>query len=354
MFYRRGKSVLSQAFPTGVGVEDLLRDHILKIGKKWGPITQAVTQGIFLRTVSREISAGDTLPYFNAEMRSLRCPEGHVFHFALLGRWIYYLVWRIHMICLTFFQESSRAEAGAFFSGPADWHEPEQVEQLKLALRMYSDEAFLSNEGFGDIYRWSREAHSNLAFQQVAVSELALLFILHHEVQHSMEAFHELNPDMPPVVRIGRKIEELGKKQQKNWVSEMQADCNVWFILISSVTSTLQEKTSMPEEEARIAEHSMSAQGPDVVLHSLEFVERQTYGRIDVETARPMLAFLTHPTCDLRRKALSYTSYQQVTGLPYAKLFEGHSTVEWQRIAQYCGSQIAIRERLYSAAEASR
>lgn len=109
----------------------------------------------------------------------------------------------------------------------------------------------------------------------------------------------------------------------------------------------------MPEE-SRIAALSMSAQAADVVLHSLEFVERQDYGRIDKETARSIPAFLTHPPCDLRRKALSYTSYQQVTGLPYTKLFEGHSTKQWQQIAQDCGSQITIRERLYSAAEASR
>jgi hypothetical protein len=348
-----GEAYFLKRFPLEVrGAEDLLRNQLLKIAKKWGPIAQVVTQGTFIRTVSSDISADDVLPYFNAEMRTLRCPRGHDYAFALLGRRIYYLVWRIHMICLSFFQESVQTETGADFSGPAEWPGPEQVEQLKLALRMYRADTFLSNEGFGDIYKWNLEAPPKLAVQHLAVSELALLFILFHEFQHGMEAFHEMNPALPPVVHMKLQIEGLGSKQHKNWVSEMQADCNALYMLTVSVASVLHEKLSMTKENARTTASSLATQGADLVLHSLEFVERQTYGKVDVEKARSMLAFLTHPPCDLRRKALSYTSYQLVTGKPYAMLFAGHSTAEWQQVAQDCASQIAIRERLFSAAEA--
>ncbi len=347
-----GEAYFLKRFPLELGAEDFLRDHLLNIGKKWGPITQAVTQGVFIRTVSRGINADGARPYFNAEMRTQRCPKGHEYKFALLGSRIYYLVWRIHMICLSFFQEAAQAESGIAFSGPAEWPGAEQVDQLKLALRMYRADTFLSNEGFGDIYKWNLEAPPKLAVQHLAVSEFALLFILLHEVQHGMEAFHELNPDMPPMVQTDLQIEGLGSKQQKNWDSEMQADCNALYMLTVSVASVLHEKFSMTKEKARTIANSLASQGADLVLHALEFVERQTYGKVDVEKAKSMLAFLTHPPCDLRRKALSYTSYQLVTGKPYAMLLAGHSTAEWQQVAQDCASQIAIRERLFSAAEA--
>ena len=347
-----GEAYFLKRFPLELGAEDFPRDLLLNIGKKWGPVTQAVTQGTFIRTVSRDISADDVRPYFNAEMRTQRCPKGHEYQFALLGQRIYYLVWRIHMICLSFFQEATPAKSGVAYSGPTEWPGPEQVDQLKLALRMYRTDTFLSNEGFGDIYKWNREAPPNLAIQHLYVSELAMLFILLHEVQHGMEAFHDMNPIMPPLVQIVLQNEGLGSKQHKNWASEIQADGNALYMLTVSVASVFHEKFSMTKEEARTIACSLASQGADLVLHSLEFVERQTYGKVDVEKAKSMLAFLTHPPCDFRRTLLSYVSYQLVTGKPHAMLFAGHSPAEWQQVAQDCASQIAIRERLYSAAEA--
>lgn len=346
-----GEAHFYKRFPLEWGADDFLRDHLLTLVNKWGPITQAVTRGIFIRTVSSEIDAGDALPYFNAEMQTLRCSKGHIFNFALLSRRVYYLVWRIHIICLSYFQDAGRAEGVTSYSGTADWPGPEQVEQLRLAFRMYQDEKFLTNEGFGGLYKWTLDASMRLALQHNYISEMALLFILLHEIHHSMEAFHEMKHDMPPVVQTDLRIYGLGKKQRENWVSEMQADCNALFMLIVSVASVFHEKFSKLKEEALTDAHSLAAQGADLVLHCLEFVERQRYGILDAEKAKSMPAFLTHPPCDLRRKALSYTSYQIVTKKPISMLFKGYSTNEWRRIAQDCGSQISIRERLYSAAE---
>ena len=320
--------------------QDWLLDFLSNLSKKWGKVTEKATKGIFIRTVPRQ-------DFFDARTSSLTCPNGHEIRTVLIGSRVYYLTWRINLICLTYWENISREDARFVVTGGNNWPKPVHVEQLKTALDVYLNDAFLSNRGFEDLKRFVVDSAAAVNINQMYIGEFALLFLFLHEIMHAIE--DDLGPEKPIRYKIKAGGDELSEARKGRWNAELSHDANAAFTAYVSAAEVFCKTFKLRKDEALAQAGSLVYPGVDLALHTLQFVEECRIGPVKYEDAVYMQEFTKHPPTQFRRDKLSHTAYNAITGNPIEDLWKGKVTEAWKMVAENTVSQMRLRDRLFAA-----
>lgn len=323
--------------------DDWLAQHLSSIARKWGKVTQAATEGIYIRTVS-------DVAFLDARVSPVTCANDHQTKMVLLGSRLYYLAWRVALICSTFWVKQMRGDNTVTLEGRAgsDWPSQRHLDQLHIALRVYMRDEVLSNEGFAELKAFAVEDSPVAMFQQMYVADFALLFLLLHELQHVL------------VDGLGEKgllhykqlvqLEGVSVARAERWGAELTHDANAAWAVLLSASEVLHRKLQMSIDLAKRQAASLVFAGADLVLNMLQFVEERRFGRaVKVGEAVHMREFRTHPPGRYRRDRLSHLSFSAVTGRPIEDLWRGYRGEDWLFVAQNVASLMKVRERLLTA-----
>lgn len=323
--------------------EDWLRTYLLTLARKWGEITEAATQGTFFRTVPRK-------DFFDAQTYLVQCPEGHRVRVVLLGSRVYYLAWRINLICSTYWTSKETAEGIIGFTGDDIWPLDIHVEQLHTAIQTYLDDTFLSNHGFEDLKNFVTEGQQEAVIHQMYIGEFALLFLFLHEMNHAI--LDDLGPERKMHFDVPATTPGLSEKRKERWGEELSHDANAAFMAWLSALMVFQKKFKLPAGDAKTQAGSLVFTGADLALNTLQFVEEQWFGKVSIEEAAFLNEFRKHPPSQERRNKLSLAAFSAVTGKPLEDLWNRQGGKSWASVASNVASQMKIRDRLFSGYEA--
>ena len=320
--------------------QDWLRSHLLMLAQKWGAITEASTRGAYFRSVPRQ-------DFFDAQTYLIACPNGHAARIVLLGSRVYYLAWRLNLICSTYWTTSNESSDLISITGDQEWPLDAHLDQLQTAVDVYMDDAFLSNEGFEDLKRFVAEGQPQAGLNQMYIGEFALLFLFLHEMNHALADTLEAHESMQ--FKVVSETPGLSEKRRKRWSEELSHDANAAFMNWLSAVTVFQEKFGMELEDAKWQAGSLAYTGADLALHTLQFVEEARFGKVAAQEAALMREFRLHPPSQERRDKLSLTAFRAVTGKPLEDLWKRRGGPAWAEVARNVGSQMRIRDRLLTA-----
>lgn len=298
-------------------------------------------QSVFIRSVPKR-------KYFNASTFPISCPNGHRVDVVLLGSRVYYLAWRINVICGTFFSQTEQKSNRLELTGVnyEQWPEQEHVDQLQTALRVYLDDQFLSNEGFEDLKSFAAKYNDVAGINQTYIGDFALLFLILHELQHVIRM--DQMPEQSFGARIKVNIEGLSKIREERWTAELSHDANAAIVLLISATEVFHTIHKLELNDAKTQAASLVFPGADLALHTLQFVEERGVGKVSPERAVSMYEFRRHPPSEYRRRCLSHVAFSSITNMPLAAMLQGHTSEEWKLVAENTASQMLLRDRLFS------
>lgn len=322
--------------------DDWLRNHLLSVAQKWGRVTRAFSESVFIRSVPRQ-------HFFDARTFSLSCPNDHRVDVVLLGSRVYYLAWRVNLICATYFTQIESETDRTHLAGATDgsWPEQAHVEQLQTALRVYLNDEFLSNEGFAELKSLLAAVNTPTSINQEYIGDFALLFLMLHEIQHSMRMDQMAAGSLAH--RVEANVDGLSQKRKERWSAELSHDANAALVLLVSATEVLHAVHGLSSGHAKAQAASLVFPGADLALHILQFVEQRRFGEVAPERAAYMREFARHPPSEIRRRSLSHLAFASITNMPVAAMLQGYTTEDWKFVAQNTASQMIVRDRLFQA-----
>lgn len=334
--------------------QDGLRGYLFDLCQKWGKITYVICEGVkqdfYVRSTSSRLLG------VNAQTGFLKCDGcGNAVPFIFLGRRLYYFIWRINMVCATYFTTQGKPEAGSIsFSGSPNWPGEDQLEQVRIAFEMYfGDDPFLSTQGLAELNQQIFQVGVAPAVAYLYVVDFAELFVLFHEIQHEVPLSHLGPKPIGVSVMLPRDL-KIQSERADCWIAELNHDANSLYLLLLSAGSVFLEKFGMPLDDAKMQAASLVCAGADAALHTLQKLEEEIYGDVDVNSAATHNAFDRHPPAGFRRNVLSQESFSLVTGKNIDSLYKKEFTKSWETVAQNVASHSLVRDRLFNAYEAWR
>lgn len=341
-------------FPLSMGHDDLL-EHLGRVAERWG------VPGAFFDLLHVRTSSSPTLG-ISAQTGRLACQGcGSVVPYVFLGSRLCYFVWRVALLCGTFWKAESgksfwKAESGESLveltpaGGP--WPTETVLEQLRLAHDLYfGDDAFLDARGMDELKTLVASMDGRISTLYQAIIDAGELFVLLHEIQH-----HLGDPDGTPRWGFDMQLPEdlpLSAERRRRWQIELTCDVNASVVLAGAVRARLQDDFGLDPDAARAQAWSIVAAGANAALGTIERIERLRYGPVEPAEAARKRAFASHPPSHYRKDAFSHVNYLMVTGKPVDHLWRGETTPEWRMVARAAGAQIRLMERLFDAYDRS-
>lgn len=322
--------------------DDWLRTHLLSIANKWGRVASTFAKSVFVRSVPLR-------SFFDARTFTIQCPNGHRADVVLLGSRVYYLAWRVNLICATYLSQSLPQSDRMVLSGGnrEQWPMPLHVAQLRTALRVYMEDDCLSNDGFGDLKEFAAGVATATAINQEYIGDFSLLFLMLHEIQHSMRM--DQLPKGSLSYRVEAGVKGLSEVRARRWSAELSHDANAALVLIVSATEVLKKIHGLTSDDAKTQAAGLVFPGVDLALHILQLVEQRRFGLVTPEEAAITREFASHPPSEYRRRSMSHVAYTFVTNKPLTAMFEGHAPENWRFVAGNTAAQMSLRERLFGA-----
>jgi len=318
---------------------DPLLRHLLTVAKRWGSLLSSSADEFYIRSTSSPDLGID------AETGMLNCPScGTANRAVIIGARLFYFVWRIGMICATFWDTTKKESDRSFLGQKSpDWPREEHLEQLHIAVQMYfGTDVFLDTKGLEELNEQIFDLPKSAGTVYLAIVDFAELFVLFHELQHHLQ-FSESSP-------LAADLQEglsLSEKRAQRWSAELTHDADSLKMLLISAISVLRERDGLPLEAAKIQAGVFVAAGADAALHTLQLLEELKVGIVDTPTATTHAAFVRHPPSSYRRNALSTVAYSLLTGKSYESLLQGDVPSSWRTVAQSVASTMRVRDTLF-------
>ena len=319
--------------------DDPLLRHLLTIAKKWGSLLSSSADEFYIRSTSSPDLGID------AETGMLNCPTcGTANRAVIIGARLFYFVWRVGMICATFWDTTEQGVDRSFLGQKSqDWPQEEHLEQLHIAVKMYfGTDAFLNTRGLEELNRQIFDLPKSVAPVYFAIVDFAELFVLFHELQH-----HLRFSDSSSIAADLQENLSLSPKRAQRWSAELTHDADSLKMLIVSATSVLHESNGLSLEAAKIQAGALVSAGADAALHALQLLEELKVGIVDTPTAATSAAFVRHPPSSYRRNVLSNAAFSLLTGKSYESLLQGDVPSSWRTVAQSVASTMRVRDMLF-------
>jgi hypothetical protein len=342
----RGERFFSKSYPFAGSIkEDYLTNHLLNISRKWGEITKMLAGNFYIRAT----------PSFrfgvNAETGKLECDKcGSIFDYIFIGSRLYYFIWRINMICATYWdiEDKSKLNGLSFIEGSTDWPRNEHLEQLQIAYDMYfGDDMFLDTKGFKELKQQVSQVKDIAGTLHLYFVDFAELFVLMHEIQHIIP----VSTWGPTPIGLNMQLPDnlnVAPQRANRWIEELNNDANSLYILFLSASSLILDKSNVTQEEAKTQAASLVCPGADAALHTLKSLEEQQYGKVDLNTAATKHEYLNHPPSELRRRSLAIAAYHLVTGKSAEAFHRKEFPENWKMVSQNVESYIKVRDFLFN------
>jgi hypothetical protein len=340
-----GHRYFESNYPLSASVkEDVLAAYLINLCKKWGKITNLFADNIYIRSTS-SLALG-----VDAKTGTIHCDVcGGTLDYIFIGARLAYFIWRINMTCASYWDTANKAgeQRLTLEGGSANWPREEQLEQLRIALEMYFGEsAFLGVEGLAELNQQILKLPDAPAAIHSYIVDFAELFILFHEIQHQVPV-SRLGPTPIGIhVQLPSDL-EITPKRADWWTTELTADSNSLFLLLLSATSVFNEQFKMTLEDAKTQAASLVCTGADSALHTLQFLEEQRYGKVNLDAAATNNIFVRHPPSAFRRNMLSLSSFSLVTGKNADALYRREFTESWLVVAQNVASHMQVTDLLW-------
>ena len=323
---------------------DALARHLLRACRRWGRITSGFANEFNVRTASSRHLGVDAktgvLPCTES------CPNGGRAEYIFIGSRLFYFIWRVNMICGTFWTTTEQAGRVALEPTASNWPGPEQVDQLRIALEMYFGDARLMGvEGLSELNRSIFHLHPLILEHQISVTDLAELFVLFHEIQHRVPASH-FGEGLR--VRTELRLPDLSPRRTEWWSAELDHDANALLLVMLSAADMFAGK-GFAIEDAKNQAASLACVGADAALHALQYLEERRFGKVAPSDAATLRAFAKHPPSGLRRDHLSRVAYTLVTQKASDSLYRREFTPGWRIVAENVASNMNVRDKLFAA-----
>lgn len=331
-------------FEKSIEQDDLLI-YLKELCVKWGEITNFAinTNNFYIRTSSSPLLGID------AKTGILKCETcSKAFNYIFLGSRLYYFIWRMEMVCLTYWDRIDNFESGKIkeIYGSGNWPQKDQIDQLQIAIDMYfSNDSFLDTIGLSELNKKIFETINHSLVLHLYIIDLAELFVLFHELQHII-----------PISQFGIKGQglhiklpdnlDITTKRARNWTTEINCDANSLYLLYLSVFNVFNKKFNLSINDAKTQAASIVCSGADAAIQTLQTLEELRIGKVDLKDAVYRNEFVKHPPSEFRRTALSYASYSLVTGKSVDALFRKEFTASWKIVAQNVASHMKVYNTL--------
>jgi len=319
--------------------EDFLVTHLLEISKRWGDLLSSSAEEFYIRSTSSPTLGID------AETGILECPTcGTKIRAVIIGARLFYFVWRVGMICATFWDTTERGVDRSILGRKSpDWPLEEHLQQLHIAVEMYfGTGAFLGTQGLEELNRQIFDLPKSAATAYFAIVDFAELWVLFHELQHHMQFSGS------SAIAAGLQEElPITEKRAKNWSAELTHDADSLKVLIVSASSVLHESNGLSLEAAKIQAGVLACAGADAALHTIQLLEELKVGFVGAPAAATSGAFVRHPPSGYRRNALSNAGFSLLTGKSIESLLQGDVPESWRTVAQSVAGTMRVRDMLF-------
>jgi len=334
---------------SGNEADDHLAARLVDLCKKWGPITSRLADGFYIRCTN-SLRLG-----VDAKTAGIQCTCGGYVPFIFIGSRLFYFIWRINMVCLTYWGAPNSNGAGVIsFEGSSDWPKEEHLRQVGLAIEMYFGQSpLLSTQGLEELNKLIAASQPTAAVMHTNIVDLAELFVLFHEIQHQLP-LSKLAAQPPPYRLDLANFPELPPARASRWTDELTHDANAVFLLLESVASVLATHHGMAHDDARTQAAILVCTGADAALHTLQLLEEMRHGRVSVAEAASARPFKYHPPSLERRNLLSVYAYSLITEKDADALRRREFTPIWKSVAGNVAGHMRVRDTLFERYKAWR
>ncbi len=176
------------------------------------------------------------------------------------------------------------------------------------------------------------DSHPVAAFMQTEFVHLAEVFVLFHEIQHTLPDEHRMTS-----VKI-QKDSSFPSDRADSWLEELQADADALYLLLLAAMDSYPKRFGISADQAKEVAAGTVFTAADAALHALQTLERV---RVGDETTEKLSdpAFRSHPPTQIRRNSLA-----QVGKALGSRLFDGAT---WNRVRDSIGSTVHVRQQLF-------
>jgi hypothetical protein len=150
--FETGEVYFAAQYPLmGTIDEDEYAGYLIDLCKKWGELTNRAAESFYIRTTSSLALGVDAK---TGTLKCDSCTDDSYIDYIFIGRRLLYFIWRLGMICATYWGGKQAEESGnMMISIPdmLDWPRPEHLEQVHIAFDMYfGDDPYLGTEGLSN------------------------------------------------------------------------------------------------------------------------------------------------------------------------------------------------------------
>lgn len=351
---KSGENFFKTRYPLeGTIEQDHFMLYLKNLCKKWGDITDFAinTENFYIRTASS--------PEFglSAETGTLKCETcSQPIEYIFLGSRLYYFIWRINMVCATYWEEleaDKNNDTKSLF-GSGNWPNQGHMDQLQVAIDKYfGKESFLDTKGLLDLNKKIFESAPNSLILHFYIVDFAELFVLFHELQHIIPI------QQSGIEKLGLKVTlpdnlDITQKRAKYWTTELNCDINSLYLLFLSVSDLFSKNFGLTLAEAKEQAASLVCTGADSALHSIQVLEELRYGKVEIKDAVYSNEFIHHPPAEYRRTIMSQASYMLVTGKEIGSLYRNEITESWSFVADNVRSHMKVFDMLLNKYKETR